>query len=47
MLAIIDSSNTVMVYENNFLIGYLLEHFDSRKDAMEYASQLNCEIICE
>lgn len=45
MIAIIDPDNTVMVYKNKVLIGYLLEHFNSRKEAIEYASQLNCQII--
>lgn len=47
-LVVVDSDNTVLVYDtNNLLIGHFVEHFDSKHSAMEYASQFNTQIVFE
>lgn len=47
-LVVIDSDNTVLVYDSNdSLIGYFVEHFESKHSAMEYASQFNTQIVFE
>jgi hypothetical protein len=47
VLVAVISGYTVMVYENNSLVGYLTEHFGSTSEAWSYAQSITDNIEFE
>ena len=46
-IAVISSDNTVLIYENNILNGLYTEHFNSNREAYDYALSITTTIEFE